>query len=54
MTTSKKNSKYFQDIRRFHRILAPIMLLPLLLTAITGSFIRSLIWQAKEMRLTGY
>ncbi|QSJ16167.1 hypothetical protein JYQ62_31140 [Nostoc sp. UHCC 0702] len=37
MTTSKKNSKYFQAIRRFHRTLAPIMLLPLLLTAITGS-----------------
>jgi len=36
MTTSKQN-KYFQDIRRFHRTLAPIMLLPLLLTTITGT-----------------
>jgi hypothetical protein len=36
MATSKKNIQYFQYIRRFHRIVAPIMLLPLLLTAITG------------------
>jgi uncharacterized iron-regulated membrane protein len=36
MPTSKQN-KYFQDIRYFHRILAPIMLLPLLLTTITGT-----------------
>jgi uncharacterized iron-regulated membrane protein len=37
MSTSKKRSQYFQDIRHLHRTLAPIMLLPLLLTAITGT-----------------
>lgn len=37
MTTSKKRSQYFQDIRHLHRALAPIMLLPLLLTVITGT-----------------
>jgi hypothetical protein len=37
MTASKKRSQYFQDIRHLHRTLAPIMLLPLLLTAITGT-----------------
>lgn len=36
MTTSKKRS-YFQNIRHLHRTLAPIMVLPLLLTAITGT-----------------
>ena len=36
MTTSN-HSHYFQDIRHLHRILAPIMLLPLLLTTITGT-----------------
>jgi len=37
MMTSKKRGQYFQDIRHLHRTLAPIMLLPLLLTAITGT-----------------
>jgi uncharacterized iron-regulated membrane protein len=37
MTTTKNNSHYFQDIRHLHRTLAPIMLLPLLLTTITGT-----------------
>lgn len=37
MTSSKKRSQYFQDIRHLHRTLAPIMLLPLLLTVITGT-----------------
>lgn len=37
MTTPKKRNQYFQDIRHLHRILAPIMLLPLLLTTITGT-----------------
>jgi hypothetical protein len=32
MTTAKNNSHYFQDIRHLHLILAPIMLLPLLVT----------------------
>ena len=54
MTASKKRSQYFQDIRHLHRRLAPIMVLPLLLTAITERSIRWLIWQAKGMRLTGY
>ncbi len=36
MTDSKKRNQYFQDIRHLHRTLAPIMLLPLLLTVITG------------------
>jgi hypothetical protein len=35
MSTSKKRSQYFQNIRHLHRTLAPIMLFPLLLTAIT-------------------
>jgi hypothetical protein len=37
MTASKKRSQYFQDIRHLHRTLAPIMLLPLLLTLVTGT-----------------
>jgi hypothetical protein len=37
MTTTKNHSQYFQDIRLLHRTLAPIMLLPLLLTTITGT-----------------
>jgi hypothetical protein len=37
MTTAKKNSQYFKDIRHLHLILAPIMLLPLLVTTITGT-----------------
>ncbi|MEH1923130.1 hypothetical protein [Nostoc sp.] len=37
MTTAKNNSQYFQDIRHLHLMLAPIMLLPLLLTTITGT-----------------
>lgn len=37
MTNSKQSTKYFQAIRRLHRLVAPIMLLPLLLTAITGT-----------------
>jgi hypothetical protein len=36
MTTAKKHS-YFQNVRRLHRGLAPIMLLPLLLTVMTGT-----------------
>ncbi len=36
MTDSKKRNQYFQDIRHLHRTLAPIVLLPLLLTVITG------------------
>jgi hypothetical protein len=36
MTVAKKSS-YFQNIRYLHRILAPIMVLPLLLTTITGT-----------------
>lgn len=37
MTSTKKRNQYFQNIRHLHRALAPIMLLPLLLTAITGT-----------------
>ncbi|QLE49193.1 hypothetical protein FD724_14550 [Nostoc sp. C057] len=37
MTTSKNHSHYFQDINHLHSTLAPIMLLPLLLTTITGT-----------------
>jgi hypothetical protein len=37
MSSTKQQNQYFQDIRHLHRILAPIMLLPLLLTAITGT-----------------
>ncbi len=37
MTASKKRGQYFQDLRHLHRMLAPIMLLPLVLTAITGT-----------------
>ncbi|MFN6066128.1 MAG: hypothetical protein ACK45T_02955 [Pseudanabaena sp.] len=36
MEATKKHSQYFKYIRRLHRILAPIMLLPLFLTTITG------------------
>jgi len=36
METTKKRNQYFKYIRHLHRILAPIMLLPLLLTTITG------------------
>ncbi|MGA9377717.1 MAG: hypothetical protein WBV73_02855 [Phormidium sp.] len=36
MTTSN-HSHYFQNISHLHHILAPIMLLPLLLTTITGA-----------------
>ena len=36
MTTSN-HSHYFQNISHLHHILAPIMLLPLLLTTITGT-----------------
>jgi hypothetical protein len=36
METTKKHDQYFKYIRHLHRILAPIMLLPLLLTTITG------------------
>ncbi|GBO55305.1 hypothetical protein APA_3355 [Pseudanabaena sp. lw0831] len=36
METTKKRSQYFKYIRHLHRILAPIMLFPLLLTTITG------------------
>jgi uncharacterized iron-regulated membrane protein len=37
MTAAKKQQQYLQNLRRLHRILAPIMVLPLLLTAITGT-----------------
>ncbi|MEA5573700.1 hypothetical protein [Calothrix sp. UHCC 0171] len=37
MTTTKNHSHYFQNISHLHSILAPIMLLPLLLTTITGT-----------------
>ena len=37
MTTAKKHDHYFQNISHLHRTLAPIMLLPLLLTTITGT-----------------
>jgi hypothetical protein len=37
MTTTKKRNQYFQNLRHLHRLLAPIMLLPLLLTLITGT-----------------
>ena len=36
METTKKSNQYFKYIRHLHRILAPIMLLPLLLTTFTG------------------
>ncbi len=36
MPSPKKRNQYFQDIRHLHRTLAPIMLLPLLLTLTTG------------------
>ncbi|MEI6443727.1 MAG: hypothetical protein WCO29_11535 [Nostocales cyanobacterium ELA583] len=37
MTISKNHSHYFQDISHLHSTLAPIMLLPLFLTTITGT-----------------
>ncbi|MEH1868965.1 MAG: hypothetical protein V7K69_28775 [Nostoc sp.] len=37
MTTDKNHSHYFQYISHLHSTLAPIMLLPLLLTTITGT-----------------
>ncbi len=37
MTDSKKRNHYSQDIRHLHRTLAPIMVLPLLLTLLTGT-----------------
>jgi hypothetical protein len=37
MTVTKQNAQYFRSIRHLHRLIAPIMLLPLLLTAITGT-----------------
>ena len=37
MSLTKQQNQYFQNIRHLHRTLAPIMLLPLLLTAITGT-----------------
>jgi uncharacterized iron-regulated membrane protein len=37
MTTPKKRNSYLHQVRRYHRFLAPIMLLPLLLTLVTGS-----------------
>jgi uncharacterized iron-regulated membrane protein len=37
MTELKKRNSYLHRLRHFHRILAPIMVLPLLLTVVTGS-----------------
>lgn len=37
MTMPRKRNSYFHHVRRYHRILAPIMVLPLLLTLVTGS-----------------
>ena len=37
MTISKNHSHYFQNISHLHSTLAPIMLLPLFLTTITGT-----------------
>lgn len=37
MTVSKNRNHYLQNVRHFHRTLAPIMLLPVLLTLITGT-----------------
>jgi hypothetical protein len=36
MTIAKKH-RYFQNIRHLHRTLAPMMVLPLLLTVMTGT-----------------
>jgi hypothetical protein len=48
MTTSKQNAQYSQSIRRLHRLIAPIMLLPLLLTTITGTVYQILDLAGKE------
>ncbi len=40
MTTPKTRDR--QSVRQLHRLLAPFMLLPLLLTAITGTFYQML------------
>jgi hypothetical protein len=48
MTTSKQNAQYSQSIRRLHRLIAPIMVLPLLLTAITGTVYQLLDLAGKE------
>jgi|AGSF01.1.fsa_nt_gi hypothetical protein len=48
MTTAKNNSQYFQDIRHLHRTLAPILLLPLLLTTITGTIYQIVDLAGKE------
>ena len=48
METTKKRSQYFKYIRQLHRILAPIMLLPLLLTTITGIIYQILDLTGKE------
>jgi hypothetical protein len=48
METTKKRSQYFKYIRHLHRILAPIMLLPLLLTTITGIIYQILDLAGKE------
>jgi uncharacterized iron-regulated membrane protein len=37
MTSFRRNSRYLQSIRRLHRQVAPVMLLPLFLTASTGT-----------------
>jgi uncharacterized iron-regulated membrane protein len=48
METTKKRSQYFKYIRQLHRILAPIMMLPLLLTTITGIIYQILDLVGKE------
>lgn len=37
MTTLKKRNHYLHQVRRYHRSLAAIMVLPLLITLVTGS-----------------
>jgi hypothetical protein len=48
MTNSNQKIQYFQGIRRLHRLITPIMALPLLLTAITGTVYQILDLAGKE------
>jgi hypothetical protein len=48
MTATKQNAQYFKSIRHLHRLIAPIMMLPLLLTAITGTVYQILDLAGKE------
>lgn len=48
MTVTKQNAQYFKSIRHLHRLIAPIMMLPLLLTAITGTVYQILVGVASR------